>query len=52
MRAAVWYGQKDIRVEERDLRNMKDDEVKVKVAWAGICGSDLHEYEDGQYLFQ
>ncbi|MBU5266909.1 2,3-butanediol dehydrogenase [Virgibacillus proomii] len=47
MKAAVWYGKKDIRVEERELRPLKETEVKVKVAWAGLCGSDLHEYEDG-----
>ncbi|NBJ68211.1 MULTISPECIES: 2,3-butanediol dehydrogenase [Clostridia] len=47
MKAAVWYGKKDIRVEERELKPLKDDEVKVKVAWAGLCGSDLHEYQEG-----
>ncbi|WP_101842649.1 2,3-butanediol dehydrogenase [Halobacillus sp. Marseille-P3879] len=47
MKAAVWHGQKDLRVEETELRELKDSEVKVKVAWAGICGSDLHEYEEG-----
>lgn len=44
MRAAVWYGKKDVRVEERKSKDLKDNEVKVKVAWAGICGTDLHEY--------
>ncbi|HET7580066.1 MAG TPA: 2,3-butanediol dehydrogenase [Bacillales bacterium] len=47
MEAAVWYGEKDIRVEERELKEMNENEIKVKVAWAGICGSDLHEYEEG-----
>ncbi|WP_102693291.1 2,3-butanediol dehydrogenase [Rummeliibacillus pycnus] len=47
MKAAVWYGQKDIRVEERELKPLKDNEVTVRVAWAGICGSDLHEYQEG-----
>src|SRR4051794_9194744 len=47
LKAAVWYGKEDIRVEERDLKEMKDDELKVKVAWTGICGTDLHEYEHG-----
>lgn len=47
MKAAVWYDQKDIRVEERTLKDLKENELKVKVAWAGICGSDLHEYVDG-----
>lgn len=47
MKAAVWYGKKDIRIEERELKALKDDEVTVRVAWAGICGSDLHEYQEG-----
>ncbi|QHS23359.1 2,3-butanediol dehydrogenase [Virgibacillus sp. MSP4-1] len=47
MKAAVWYGRKDIRVEEREERPLRDHDVKVRVAWAGICGSDLHEYEEG-----
>ncbi|EUJ37641.1 2,3-butanediol dehydrogenase [Brochothrix campestris] len=47
MKAAVWYGEKDIRIEERELKALKTDEVTVRVAWAGICGSDLHEYQEG-----
>lgn len=47
MKAAVWYGEKDIRIEERELKPLKDNEVTVRVAWAGICGSDLHEYQEG-----
>ena len=42
MKAAVWHGEKDIRVEEKELKALKDNEVTVRVAWAGICGSDLH----------
>ena len=47
MKAAVWHGQKDIRIEDKQLKPLKDNEVTVRVAWAGICGSDLHEYEEG-----
>ena len=47
MKAAVWHGAKDIRVEDVDLKPTKDNEVVVKVAWTGICGSDLHEYQEG-----
>ena len=44
MKAAVWYGEKDIRIEERETKELQPNDVKVKVAWAGICGSDLHAY--------
>ncbi len=48
MKAAVWYGKKDVRVEnvpEPPAPGPK--EVKIKVHWCGICGSDLHEYDAG-----
>ena len=41
------YGQKDVRVEDREPKAIKDNEVQVKVSWAGICGTDLHEYLEG-----
>ncbi len=44
MKAARWYGAKDIRVEEISEPSPGAGEVKIKVAWTGICGSDLHEY--------
>ena len=48
MKAAKWYAKKDIRVENvPEPTAPKRDEVKIKVAWCGICGSDLHEYLAG-----
>jgi (R,R)-butanediol dehydrogenase/meso-butanediol dehydrogenase/diacetyl reductase len=47
MKAAVWYKSGDVRVEDRECEEMKSNELKVRVAWAGICGSDLHEYLEG-----
>lgn len=48
MKAAVWRGKKDIRFENvPDPSVEKGNDVIVKVHWAGICGSDLHEYEAG-----
>ncbi len=44
MKAARYYGYKDIRIEEVDLPDLAPDEVLVRVAWAGICGTDRHEY--------
>ena len=34
-------------MEEVPEPQVKDDAVKVKVKWCGICGSDLHEYLAG-----
>jgi (R,R)-butanediol dehydrogenase / meso-butanediol dehydrogenase / diacetyl reductase len=47
MKAAVWYGKKDIRIEDREVAYLGENDVKINVAWAGICGSDLHEYAHG-----
>lgn len=47
MKAAVWHSQGDVRVEDVELKPLKADEVKVRVAYTGICGSDLHEYQEG-----
>lgn len=47
MKAARWHGIKDIRVEDVPEPGPKTGEVKIKVAWTGICGSDLHEYLAG-----
>ncbi|MCK4260446.1 MAG: 2,3-butanediol dehydrogenase [Halanaerobiales bacterium] len=47
MKAARWYNQKDIRVEEVNEPVITDNSVKIKVKWCGICGSDLHEYLAG-----
>lgn len=47
MKAARWHGVKDIRVEEIDTPSPGPGEVAIKVAWTGICGSDLHEYLAG-----
>ena len=45
MKAIRDYGGGDIRVEEMTLPPIKEDEVRIAVEWAGICGSDKHSYE-------
>lgn len=47
MKAAFWYGNKDIRVMDTEKPTADADEVVVKVKRCGICGTDLHEYTDG-----
>lgn len=44
MKAAVWYGYKDIRIVERPIPRAEAGQVVIMVAWAGICGTDRHEY--------
>lgn len=46
MKAALFYGGKDIRVGEVPTPEPGPGEVLVRVLAAGICGSDLHGYRD------
>ncbi|KAI0634574.1 L-threonine 3-dehydrogenase [Trametes polyzona] len=45
MKAILYHGQKDVRLEEIPVPSVGPTQVKVKIAWCGICGSDLHVYE-------
>lgn len=47
MKAARWYGQRDIRVEEVDIPPVKPHQIRIAIKYTGICGSDLHEYLGG-----
>lgn len=47
MKALRWHDQKDIRLEEIEEPVTGAGQVKMKVKWCGICGSDLHEYLGG-----
>jgi L-iditol 2-dehydrogenase len=44
MRAAVYYGPDDVRLEERDLPKPGLGEVVVRMLACGICGSDLMDW--------
>jgi len=44
MRAALFYGGRDIRVEELPDPTPGPGEVLVRIRAAGVCGSDLHPY--------
>lgn len=51
MRAAVWHGARDIRVEDVPVpEEPAPDEVLVAVDMACICASDLAEYRDGPHV--
>ncbi|BBY90366.1 butanediol dehydrogenase [Mycobacterium gallinarum] len=47
MRAAVYHGREDVRIEELPDPSPRAGEVVIEVARAGICGTDLHEYIAG-----
>jgi len=45
MKAAVWHGGRDIRIEDLPRPRAGPDEVVISVRAVGICGSELHAYE-------
>jgi threonine dehydrogenase-like Zn-dependent dehydrogenase len=46
MRAVIWQGAKDIRVENvPDPKIEADTDIVIRVTSTGLCGSDLHLYE-------
>jgi L-idonate 5-dehydrogenase len=47
MEAAVLHGAKDIRIERRHMPVLLPGMVMLKIKRVGICGSDLHYFEDG-----
>lgn len=44
MKAAQFYGKEDLRVEEVEEPSVGHGQVKLRNAYSGICGSDLHFY--------
>lgn len=48
MKAAVFHGAKDIRVEQiAEPGDLGPGDVRLKPHYCGICGTDLHEYAMG-----
>ncbi|MFI0720758.1 zinc-dependent alcohol dehydrogenase [Streptomyces sp. NPDC021224] len=46
MRATVWHGKRDVRVEHvPDPRIEEDTDAVIRITSSGLCGSDLHLYE-------
>jgi L-iditol 2-dehydrogenase len=44
MRVAVWYNNRDVRIEERPIPRIGPGELLVRVEASGICGSDVMEW--------
>jgi (R,R)-butanediol dehydrogenase/meso-butanediol dehydrogenase/diacetyl reductase len=51
MQAVRLYAAGDLRVETIDMAAMPGpSEVRLRVAYAGLCGSDLHNFKTGQWI--
>ena len=49
MKAAVYYGPRDVRVEEVADPILAKGDILLRVRACGICGSDLHTYRHGLF---
>ncbi len=49
MRSVVIHAAKDLRIEERAVEPLGPGQVAVRIQAGGICGSDLHYYNDGGF---
>ena len=45
MKAAVFYGKHDIRVQQVQELPLTDHDVRIAIAYCGVCGTDIHIYE-------
>jgi (R,R)-butanediol dehydrogenase/meso-butanediol dehydrogenase/diacetyl reductase len=49
LRAAIYHGIRDLRVEEVAEPTPGPGEAKIRVKYCGICGSDQHDYLHGLF---
>ncbi|MDA8142135.1 MAG: zinc-binding dehydrogenase [Desulfobacteraceae bacterium] len=49
MNKAIYYGIRDVRVEDVPEPEIGPGQVKIAIKYCGICGSDLHEYLHGPF---
>lgn len=45
MRAGYYVGNRTYEVRDIPEREPMDDEIKIRVAWCGLCGTDIHKFE-------
>jgi (R,R)-butanediol dehydrogenase/meso-butanediol dehydrogenase/diacetyl reductase len=51
LKAIVYHGPGDVRLEDRIVPEPGPGQVRVKVAAAGICGTDVAEFVHGPHFF-
>ncbi len=45
MKAAVFYGKEDLRIEDKAIPTATGDGVLIKIKACGICGTDMHIFD-------
>ena len=49
MKAIVIHAARDLRIEEHETREPGPGQVRLRLATGGICGTDLHYYNNGGF---
>ena len=49
MQAVVIHAARDLRIEDANTPDLGPHDVAVRIGAGGICGSDLHYYQDGGF---
>lgn len=49
MKALILDKPRQFRLEEREMPDPGPEEVRVRIHHGGICGSDIHYYQDGGF---
>lgn len=45
MKAGYYVGNEIYEVRDIPERSPENDEVKIRVAWCGLCGTDIHKFQ-------
>lgn len=49
MKSVICHSAKDLRIEDIELPALGENQLRLKLAYGGICGSDLHYYQHGGF---
>jgi L-idonate 5-dehydrogenase len=49
MKAIVIHAAKDLRIEDREPEPLNPNQLRLRLATGGVCGSDLHYYNHGGF---
>lgn len=52
MKAALFYGAGDMRMEEVDRPKLTPEGIILRVEYCGLCGTELHYYRRGVYDYK
>lgn len=50
MKAAVYYGKEDVRIEEMPMPVPGENQLVVKIDYCGVCGTDIETFRYGELI--